>query len=327
MRNIARMGFAILLTSFALAAANAQDRSASRDSWYLPTEDGASFLYISELGKGEPVIVIHGGPGAGHKYLLDISKGLEGQFRFIFYDQRGAGMSHAAKESVSMEKHIEDLEQIRKALKLERLNLISHSFGTMLAMNYLQNYPDKVKNIALLGALDPKNGNTEFFTPAELRLFEQKNDEVAKFESRPEIQAEIRRAGLDKSNLTARESDKLRCIRGASGEIYRIELWRQRVCFYVNREGAFATRDSTNFLYDWSRMLSAHPFPIAVINGEFDYVVGPKGSPIWKRVIATEAKNVKVILLDKAGHAAWIDSPFEFRNSLRNAMAARRNQR
>ncbi|MEQ1923393.1 MAG: alpha/beta fold hydrolase [Pyrinomonadaceae bacterium] len=99
---------------------------------------------------------------------------------------------------------------------IEKLNLISHSFGTQLAMNYLQTFPDRVKNIAMLGALDPKSGNRTFFTPEELELFKQRNDELTKFKSRPEVQAEIKKAGLDKSNLTVKEIEKLRCITGAS---------------------------------------------------------------------------------------------------------------
>lgn len=311
------IGYCLMFTTFSFA----HRKPVYEDYWYLRTEDKATFLYIREVGKGDPVIVIHGGPGAGHQYLLDISKGLENQFRFIFYDQRGAGLSHATKENISMEKHIQDLEQLRKALGLEKINLISHSFGTMLAMNYLQTFPDNVKNIVLLGALDPKNGNRDFFTPEELELFAKKGDVVKKFEERPEVQIEIKKAELDKPTLTAKESDKLRCIRGAAGEIYHIARWKQRLCFFVNREGAAATRSSTNFVYDWSKMLSAHPFPITVINGEFDYVVGPKGSPVWERVIATETKNVELVLLEKAGHDSWIDAPIFFKNALRKSLS------
>lgn len=292
----------------------------SSDYWYLQTEDKASWLYIKEIGSGETVLVLHGGPGAGHQYMLPIAAGLETQHRFIFYDQRGAGLSYCPKDSITMQKHIADIELIRKAFGVDKISIISHSFGTMLAMNYLKAYPQMVKHIALLGAMDPKSGAKDFFSAEELKLFGKKNEEVSQFEARPEVVAEIKKAGLDKPVLTLKEKDKLRFIRGSAGDIYNIHKWQQRLPFIVNRECASATMQSTDFYYDWAKMLAAHPFPITVINGEYDYAVALKGNPIWKRVIATETKNVKFAELLKAGHLSWIDEPELFKLFLEEAL-------
>jgi proline iminopeptidase len=290
------------------------------DYWYVQTEDEASWLYIKEVGKGEPVIVLHGGPGAGHQYMLPIANGLEESNRFIFYDQRGAGYSYCTKDSITMQKSIADIELIRRNLGVEKVNILSHSFGTILAMNYLKAYPESVKNIILLGAMDPKNGDTDFFSAEELKLFEKKNEEVTQFESRPEVQTEISKAGLDKAELTAKEKDKLRAIRGSAGDIYNIDRWHQRLAFMVNRDCASAIMQSTDFHYDWAKVLIAHKYPITVINGEYDYPVALKGNPIWKRVIATETKNVKLIEVLKAGHLSWIDEPLLFKEALGKAL-------
>lgn len=100
---------------------------------------GQSLIFVCLRNRKEPVVVIHGGPGIAHNYMTDIAKGLENQFRFVFYDQRGSGLSYTySKEDISMQKNIEDLEKLRKALGLEKMNLISHSAGTYLAMNYLK---------------------------------------------------------------------------------------------------------------------------------------------------------------------------------------------
>jgi proline iminopeptidase len=315
---------AIVLFCIACNDANnkrTETNNPNTDYWYVQTEDKASWLYIKELGNGEPVIVLHGGPGAGHQYMPPIANGLEENNRFIFYDQRGAGWSYCPIDSITMQKHIADIELIRNSLGVEKVNLISHSFGTMLAMNYLKAYPKQVKNIVLLGAMDPKNGDTDFFSADELKLFEKKNDEVVQFESRPEVEVEIKKAGLDKPELTIKEKDKLRAIRGSAGDIYNINRWQQRLAFMVNRECASATMQSTDFHYDWAKMLAAHPFRITVINGEYDYAVALKGNPIWKRVIATEVKNVKLVELLKSGHLSWIDEPVLFKKALKNAIS------
>jgi len=295
-------------------------RKELQDYWYLRTEDRAAWLYLKEIGDNEPVLVVHGGPGAGHQYMVPISAGLESTFKFIYYDQRGSGYSYCPVDSITLQKHVSDIESIRKALGIEKLNIVSHSFGTMIVMDYLKKYPQMVKNIVLLGAMDPKNGDAGFFSQEELKLFTQKNDEVAIFEGRPEVKEEIKKAGLDKPTLTSKEQDKLRFIQGAAGDIYNIQRWQQRFAFIVNRESASATMQSTDFRYDWSSRLAAHPFSITIINGEYDFPVGLKGNPIWKRVIATEVKNVSLVELPKAGHLSWIDEPELFRIALKSAL-------
>ena len=309
----------IFVSNLDVANTAGENTLAARE-WYLQTVDKAAFLYLKEVGQGELVIVLHGGPGADHRYLTAIADGLQRQFRFIFYDQRGSGLSFCPKEIVSMEKTVQDLETIRQALGKARINLISHSFGTMLAMNYLQAYPQNVKNLVLLGALDPKNGNRAYFTPAELENFARRNDEIKRFNGRPEVRIQIERAGLNKPSLTPYEASQLRRINSAAGSIYKVTRWRQNVFFIANKETAQAIRNSTNFVYDWTKILSAHPFPLTVINGEYDYVVGSKGSPIWKRVVKTEATNVRLVLIQDAGHNSWIDDPEKFRNALRQAL-------
>jgi proline iminopeptidase len=326
------IGLVICLVNVNLALISSANSTANRvvaersrpvaEEWYLPTEDNdAPFLYIYEFGKGEPAVVLHGGPGIGHNYMTDIADGLDSQFRFVFYDQRGAGLSYSySKEAISMEKNVQDLERLRKALGIDKINLISHSAGTYLAMSYLRTYPHNVKNLVLLGATDPKNGNLKFFTDEEKAGFRVQGDEAKRFSERPEVQAQIDKAGLNKPNLTPKEEFLLRRIKSAAGTIYRIERWRQFRFYFANRDAAQGARSGFDFVYDWSPILAAHPYPVTVINGEYDYQVGRKGSPIWKRVVTTEAKNVKLVLIDKAGHNSWIDEPTAFRNALRDAL-------
>ena len=294
------------------------------EDWFLETEGRIPDLFIHEVGRGEPVIVIHGGPGAGHRYMVGIAKGLENQFRFIFYDQRGVGYSYTPKENISMPKNVEDLERIRKAYGVEKINIISHSAGTYLAMEYLRTFPQSVKNIVLVGATDPKNGDKNFYTAEESALYAKLKDVVKQFNERPEVLAEIEKAGLNKPNLTPKQKYEYILILQSAGTIYKINRWRENVFIATNLYGARGAREGMNFLYDWSKMLASHPHAVTVINGEYDYAIGPKGSPIWKRVVATEAKKVRLLVIDKASHNVWIDEPLIFRNALRDALTRKK---
>lgn len=95
---------------------------------------------------------MHGGFGADYSYMVDATEGLHDKFRFVFYDQRGSLRSPAKLEDVSIEKHIEDLETLRIQLGEEKINIFAHSMGTVLAMLYLEKYPDHVKRMILTGS-------------------------------------------------------------------------------------------------------------------------------------------------------------------------------
>ncbi len=69
------------------------------EEWYLPTTDGVTELYIKEIGSGSPVVILHGGYGAEHSYLIDAFAPLFSERRFVFYDQRGSLRSPAKPEA------------------------------------------------------------------------------------------------------------------------------------------------------------------------------------------------------------------------------------
>lgn len=78
-------------------------------------------LYYREIGKGQPMIILHGGPDFDHTYLLPDMDRLSDSFRLIYYDQRGRGKStkNVQPEDVSLASDIEDLESIRKYFQLQ----------------------------------------------------------------------------------------------------------------------------------------------------------------------------------------------------------------
>jgi pimeloyl-ACP methyl ester carboxylesterase len=80
------------------------------------------------------------------------------------------------------------------------------------------------------------------------------------------------------------------------------------------------TRETTNFEYDYGPDLGRHSLRVTVINGYFDYVVGPAGSPLWKGLARSTAPNVEVVVLPEAGHGVWVDQPELFERALRRAL-------
>lgn len=296
-------------------------RLSGSEGWYLPTADQAGEIFVFEIGSGagSPVVVLHGGPGADFTHLLPIANGLESDFHFVFYDQRGSLRSRVTPDSISMAKHVADLEQLRQALGAERLRLVSHSAGTLLAFEYLRTYPNRVANLVLVGALPHKNG-AAYFDAEYAALWRGLADTARAFADRGAIMTEVRSAGLDKTTPTPKEASRLALIRQVGAETFHVERWREALPVRVSPDAARRTRQSTNFEYDAGPLLARHQFPVTVINGEFDYTVGPRNSPLWRRLAATTAPNVHVTVIPNASHIVWRDDPGGFRGALRQAL-------
>lgn len=194
------------------------------DSWYLPTGDGAAELYVHEMGAGvgSPVVVLHGGWGAEHSYLKPVVARHGGNHRFILYDQRGSLLSPAAAKDLSVAKQVEDLELLRRTLKIEKLTLLCHSMGTYLAMEYLERHPERVEALILIGAMRaavPKNGSDAYF--------ERMNAYGKAFSERDSVKKELAAAGNGRSDLSPKERTHLWRIRFAAVNIFHIERWRE----------------------------------------------------------------------------------------------------
>jgi proline iminopeptidase len=111
---------------------------------------GAS-LFVRELGAGPAVVVLHGGPGAGHDYLLPAFSRLADEYRLHFYDQRGGGRSRVERPSrIGWRDHVADLEALRREWALERMAVIGYSWGGLLALLYATEHPDRVRALVLV---------------------------------------------------------------------------------------------------------------------------------------------------------------------------------
>src|SRR5690606_38368651 len=106
-----------------------------RDSGFTSTT--AVPLYWCSYGeRGAPrVLVLHGGPGAHHDYLLPQFLQLADEYELVFYDQRGGGRSRTEDRSpITWRTHVEDLGLVATELDLNPPVVIGYSWGGLLAL-------------------------------------------------------------------------------------------------------------------------------------------------------------------------------------------------
>lgn len=114
---------------------------------------GECKLYCEVEGEGMPIVLLHGGPGATHHYFHPHFSRAKGFAKVIYYDQRGCGVSEYKRGSgYSLNQAADDLDNLRKALKIDRWVVLGHSYGGALAQYYAVRHPEKLAGLVLVCA-------------------------------------------------------------------------------------------------------------------------------------------------------------------------------
>ena len=119
----------------------------ARFEWLRIAAPGAMLATRHYPGSGDPIVLLHGGPGMGD-YFADFPDILSPTYRVATYDQRGCGQS-SCDGTFEVRDQIADLDAIRQYLGANKLHLFGHSWGGLLAQLYTKAHPDRVASLVL----------------------------------------------------------------------------------------------------------------------------------------------------------------------------------
>jgi proline iminopeptidase len=291
------------------------------DSWtdgQYYTVNGAK-LWVVTVGKGEPLILIAGGPGSAHPGLRRFDSLAKSNIQLIYFDAFGRGKSDTAKDvkEYTLERDIEDIEGLRKAMHLSKINLLGHSYGSLVAQGYAIKYGQN------LGHLIIANGFHSF-------VMWQENDDNSNHEIKtnyPEVWAElmkIREAGAVSSDekhqeiygrvpygfLYAYNPDRFEnrnIVPSQPSTPTRSYPNRFNPKLYyqmVGKDGDFIVgNDIGNF--DYRKQLKDLKMPILIVAGRYDRVAVP-----WMQVKYKEyCRQAQFVIFEHSGHNPQVEEP------------------
>ena len=270
----------------------------------LTTKDGRRLAY-KRLGSGATLVCHGGGPGFSSHYLGNLG-GLDERLELVLLDPRGTGGSDrpADPRAYAIEDYVDDVEELRLDLGLERINLFGHSHGGIVAMAYAARQPDRVERLILastlprwapeqeaaMGEMVASHANEPWYADAKAALdAEQAGD----FETDEEM-ADL--AFREFPFYFSRYGDEER----AYMEMLRADPANADTLRFFNQE-ILATFDLRPEL----EMITA---PTLVITGADDFITGPVPAAEIEQGLADVAK----VIIPNCGHFLFVEAPEAF---------------
>lgn len=254
-------------------------------------------LYYKSMGEGEPVMVVHGGPGLDESYFHPGIDPLSKKYRVITYDQRGSGRSKGTLDTarLSVDQYVEDIEGLRKSLGLKKIHLLGHSFGGLMSLLYATKYPENLQSLILVGAGCAKDSTTMPKTAktVEQRTTQADKDTVAKMTAAGYFNTREGRSKLFPIlwKPYVYDKEKTRLISTSISDSFS---------FIMKHIGkTFAT----SVLYDkLNERLTVVKMPTLILHGDFDPL------PLSTAELTHQlVKNSKLVVFKNCGHFPFIE--------------------
>ncbi len=275
----------------------------------MPIRDTS--LFVEVVGRGYPLLLMHGGPGADHWSMLPFRR-LADQFTLIFYDYRCNGRSLGAPvSSMTWENLTADAEALRQKLGFERWALLGHSFGGMVALEYALRYPGSLSHLIL------------FDTGGDSRWAQQNAPEIlAKRGYRPATVQLARR--FYNGQIASWEMVPALMLR--FGTAYYHRPYSPRVVRELMREWRVKPRGeafvfaASQLWKGWSVMnrLDEITVPTLVMAGRDDFLFPPE----CQVELAAGLPNARLEIIERAGHNGQAERPAEVTQAVRDFMSA-----
>ena len=270
-------------------------------------------IYYELMGRGTPLVILHGGPGASHDYFLPYLLPLARHHRLVFIDERGSGKSEKLEDpsGYTVENMAEDVEAVRQGLRLGKIGLLGHSCGGVLAQAYALKYQRNLTHLVLCSTFHSTSKMNEVFR----RMMAEMNPEL-----RNRIES-LEKAGLyGRGKVYERNRYSNGYMVAAWGEAYFPYLYQRRpdpnydpaangiMSWDLYREmwgssGEFII-DGNLKSVEYGDRLNSITVPTLITAGDHD-----ECAPSISREMHEKISGSKLVILPQSGHMTFVDQP------------------
>ncbi|HMB55721.1 MAG TPA: prolyl aminopeptidase [Arenimonas sp.] len=279
--------------------------------------DARHTLYYEQCGNpnGKPVVMLHGGPGAGCGAKMRRFHDPE-RYRIILFDQRGSGRStpHADLTDNGTWDLVADIEKLRKHLSIERWQVFGGSWGSTLALAYAETHPGRVTELVMRGIFMLRRWELEWFYQGGChRLFPEawekylapippaeRGDLISAYHRRLISSDEATRLDAARAWSTWEASTSLLLqdeafIRSHEDAHFALSFARIENHYFVNK-GFFEVDDQ--LLRDAHKL---HGIPGVIVHGRYDVVCPAQNA--WD--LHKAWPEAKLVISPTSGHSAF----------------------
>ena len=288
--------------------------------------DGAgAAIYFKTLGRGVPLLLLHGGPGADHSDFLPALQPLARRHQLVLIDERGSGRSERLRDpkGYTLNHMVKDIECVRQHLKLAQLVVLGHSFGGILAQAYAVRHPKRILGLVLAGAgssarcIDRDFRNLRKRLPGRLRARLVRQEKFGIFQANGAYTKEYAAASaeaLAPYMYAKTPPPRFQQPPDLGMEVLR-EMWVRRSDFHIdgNLKG-----------FDFTQSLSRVKAPSLVVIGDRDLV-----STATADVSRASLPRATLVVMAECAHMMYIDQTARFNRLLEeflNCCATRRGR-
>ena len=278
---------------------------------------GDAELYVEEEGEGVPIVLINGGPGGTHHYFHPWFSKAASFARIIYYDQRGCGLSDRkpGKDGYSVAQAVEDLDKIRKALKIKKWVVLGYSYGGFLAQLYCLTYPENLEGMILLGSspgysMDSgQSRQYDFITKEERNRIKEIQKELSKLYSDKKIDRKKYIQILLYNNFLNGDWKRQQFYKPSRERLSEIALYE-----WDHDRGFNGKLGGSQSCYDLNKVFRNNPVPTLMLEGKWDLTWGSKKAQLFKM----NHPNAQMKVFNHSGHGIYDEEPLKFINTIKS---------
>jgi len=315
-RLLAALCAAVLVTAWPCDPARAfqsTTRAEAREGRILV---GNTSLYSRDIGRGQPIIVLHGGPDFDSSYLLPDLDRLADAYRLIYYDQRGRGKSAEGvrPDDVTLASDLDDLDSVRQRFALESPTLLGHSWGAVLALEYVLRHPTRVSHLILMNPAPVSARDLALFRNAYTEGLSADVDRQRAIVRSPAYQEG------DPETVAARYRIHFKHGLQRPEDYERLMATMKAGFISQGKDGIVKARAVEDRLmrdtweadgYDLLPRLGALSVPTLVISGDHDFIPVDIATHIARAI-----PRARLVTLKGCGHFAYLECPAEVRKAI-----------